>query len=318
VVNGRAVRGLKWTALRMDQLPFEKPGTFFRGNIHTHSDRSDGLVSVDDAVSLYRRNGYDFVAITDHFLPEYGFPITDTQRFQSDDFTTLIGAELHGPSLENGEAWHILAVGLPMDFNPPSPRESGQELAKRATNAGAFVGVAHPAWYGVTPSDLSTISSAHAVEIFNQGCASDSDRGESWHITDIALNSGRRLTAFAADDAHFRSAHPDVLGAWTMVKAEVLDPDALLDSLKTGQFYSTQGPLIHDIALNSDCSKLQIRTSPVRSMMLAGTAARYEAVHGAGLTNHTFALDSFPDGYVRLTVIDSANRRAWSNPIWFD
>jgi hypothetical protein len=302
----------------MSQLPFEQPGRFFRGNLHTHSDLSDGQVSLDDAVETYRRNGYDFVAITEHFIPEFDFPVADTRKFRTSEFTTLLGAELHAPALQNGEYWHIVSVGLPIDFSPTQAHETGPTLADRAAETGAFVGIAHPAWYGLTVEDVNSITSAHAVEIFNQGCAADSDRGESWHITDLALTEGQQLTAFGADDAHFRDSHPDVFGAWTMVKAPELEPDALLESLKAGHYYSTQGPLIHDIAFNSDQSEVEIRTSPVKSMMLIGPKSRYIAKHGAGLTSHRFPLDKFPDGYLRVTVIDESGKRGWSNPIWLD
>jgi hypothetical protein len=302
----------------MNDLPFSKPGRFFRGNLHTHCDVSDGLVTCDQAIHAYRSNGYDFVAITDHFLPQYGFPVTDTTSYRTSEFTTLLGAELHAPSMENGEYWHILAVGLPLDFSSTTEDETGPSLAARASEAGAFVGIAHPAWYGLSLNDLASIERADAVEVFNQGCATDSDRGESWYITDLALTSGRRLTAFGADDAHFRTAHPDTFGAWTMVRAEELDPDALLAALKAGHFYSSQGPLIHDISLNGDRSEIEIVTSPVSSMMLIGPRSRYRAKHGAGLTSHRFSMETFDDDYVRITVIDSSGKRAWSNPIWLD
>ena len=73
----------------------------------------------------YREAGYDFISLTDHFLPNYGFPVADTRPLRTDDFTTILGAELHAGALENGERWHILAAGLPLDFAPPSRRRIG-------------------------------------------------------------------------------------------------------------------------------------------------------------------------------------------------
>jgi histidinol phosphatase-like PHP family hydrolase len=102
----------------MRNLPFDRPGRFYRGNLHTHSTRSDGApASVIDA---YRSRGYDFLALTDHVLDRYGFPITDTRELRSPDFTTLLGAELHAPRTESGVDWHLVAVGLPLDFAPPT------------------------------------------------------------------------------------------------------------------------------------------------------------------------------------------------------
>jgi hypothetical protein len=302
----------------MNQLPFHKPGKFFRGNIHMHCDLSDGKVPLSEAVDAYRRNGYDFISVTDHFLPQFNFPVTDTREFRMENFTTIPGAELHAPALENGEYWHILAVGLPLDFAATRDAESGPDLAARAIDAGAFVGIAHPAWYGLTMNDIASISGAHAVEVFNQGCSVDSDRGESWYITDQVLSAGRRISAFASDDAHFRDSHPDTFGGWTMVRAEELDPDALLAALKAGHYYSSQGPLIHDIALDDDIGEIEIQTSPVNAMMLIGPRSRYLAKHGAGMSRHRFPLEKFQGSYCRVTVIDSSGKRAWSNPIWLD
>src|SRR5262249_52399561 len=101
---------------------FPAPGHFYKGNLHTHSTRSDGKLSPEEVVAAYRERGYDFLALTDHFLLQYGYPITDTRPFRALDFTTLLGAELHGPRIASGLDWHLVAAGLPLDFAPP---ESG-------------------------------------------------------------------------------------------------------------------------------------------------------------------------------------------------
>ncbi|MEI6161178.1 MAG: PHP domain-containing protein, partial [Roseococcus sp.] len=111
---------------------FTTPGRFWKGNIHTHSNRSDGARSPEEVCATYREAGYDFLALTDHFQAKYGFPIVDTRPFRTGAFTTILGAELHAPATALGELWHILAVGLPSDFAPTPPEESGPELAARA------------------------------------------------------------------------------------------------------------------------------------------------------------------------------------------
>ena len=98
---------------------FANPGRFWRGNLHTHSDRSDGGLTPQEVCRRYRAEGYDFLALTDHFVGAYGYPITDTEPFREAGFTTLLGAEIHSGAMSNGELWHILAVGLPEDFQPP-------------------------------------------------------------------------------------------------------------------------------------------------------------------------------------------------------
>src|SRR5262249_15047816 len=100
-------------------------------------------------VESYRHAGYDFVAVTDHFLECYQFPITDTRRCRTAQFTTLLGAELHTGHVAMGEPWHILAVGLSPEFAPTAVDESAPHLCARARATGAFVAAAHPYWYGV-------------------------------------------------------------------------------------------------------------------------------------------------------------------------
>jgi len=119
-----------------------------------------------EVIAAYRDHGYDFLAITDHFLERYHYPVTDTRAFQTDSFTTLLGAELHGPQTEVGERWHIVGVGLPLDFAPLQPGETGPQIAARAAAAGAFIGMAHPAWYTLTLNDALSLEAADAVEGF--------------------------------------------------------------------------------------------------------------------------------------------------------
>jgi predicted metal-dependent phosphoesterase TrpH len=48
------------------------PG-WYRGNLHAHSDRSDGAASPVQVIDEYRAAGYDFVLLTDHFEERWGW-----------------------------------------------------------------------------------------------------------------------------------------------------------------------------------------------------------------------------------------------------
>ncbi|WP_329376564.1 CehA/McbA family metallohydrolase [Streptomyces sp. NBC_01351] len=293
-------------------LPFNRPGRFWRGNLHTHSDRSDGALPSEEVGRLYREAGYDFLALTDHFRPEYGVPLTDTRRLRTPGFTTLLGAELHAPRTEAGQEWHVIAVGLPLGFPPPEPDESGPQLARRARAAGAFVGMAHPAASLLTTADAESLDAAHAVEVHN-ALSEREHRGGSWHLTDVLLRRGRRLHAYAADDAHFQPQDPPGCAAWVQVRAESLDPELLLSSLKAGHYYSSTGPELHDIRI--DDGLLRVRCSPVRKVLLTGGTPGAEVIEGEALTACSLPVAMFGNGYCRVTVEDGDGGRAWSNPI---
>lgn len=196
----------------MENLPFDRPGRFYKGNMHTHSTNSDGSHSPERVTAFYRDAGYDFLALTDHFMERYGFPITDTRALRSEGFTTLIAAELNAPETRIGEAWHIKAISLPLDFPAPAPGETGPEIAARAAEAGAFISIVHPSWYGLTTADAYDRPLAHAIEVYNHGSAVETDRGDDWPFCDQLLNDGWRLSGYATDDAHHLTH--DCLGGW--------------------------------------------------------------------------------------------------------
>lgn len=290
---------------------FSSPGRFYKGNLHTHSTNSDGVLPPAEVCRRYRERGYDFLCLSDHFLAEYDFPLSNTRVFRAPGFTTLIGAELHAPATHRGELWHILAVGLPLDFARTGPQETGPALARRAREAGAFVGVAHPQWYGLDLSDGRALDAAHAVEIYNHGCEMLSARPDGVILWDDLLSDGAARTGFASDDAHFECA--DAFGGWVQVKAESLDPEALVDALKRGDFYASTGPDI--LAVEQDGAALVVATTPARSIVLVGQQAEAIARHGDGLTRATLSFDAFAGTWCRLVVTDAAGKRAWSQPL---
>lgn len=300
---------------------FTANGQFWRGNLHTHSTNSDGVLAPEEVCRRYRAEGYDFLALTDHFVGLYNYPITDTTAFRSDGFTTILGAEVHSGAMENGELWHILAVGLPADFEAPhspgfSPvdgQESGAEIAQRARDAGAYVAIAHPQWSGLTMNDARSIEAAHAVEIYNHGCAMGCDRPDGFHTLDLLLSEGKQLNLCATDDAHF--SEPDHFGGWVMVKAEKNEPDDLLEALKNGDYYSSQGPLLHHIEIKD--RHLHVECSSVSAIIIQGHGSAAVAKHGHSMTKGQIGLGRFENSpWIRVTVVDAAGKKAWSNPIW--
>ncbi|WP_251078077.1 CehA/McbA family metallohydrolase [Frankia sp. AiPa1] len=290
-------------------------GRFWRGNLHTHSDGSDGALPPAEVARVYREAGYDFLAITDHFRARFGFPLTDTRSLRTPGFTTLLGAELHAPRTELSPEWHIIAVGLPLGFAPPGDGETGPMIARRARAAGAFIGMAHPAASLLTLADAESLDAAHAVEVYNALSARE-DRGDSWHLTDLLLARGWQLGAYAADDAHFQPQDPPGCAAWVQVKADSLEPDALLAALKAGHYYASTGPELHDVELVNE--KITVRCSPARKVLLTGGVPGAEVVQaaaGAALTECSLPTALFRPGYCRVTIEDAAGGRAWTNPI---
>jgi hypothetical protein len=297
-------------------------GRFFRGNLHCHSDRSDGQRSPEHVIGAYRDAGYDFICLSDHFEAEYGWQITDTRHLQDEGFTTILGAELSSAPWDDRHVFWVTAAGLPVDFEVP-PVDDHAEAIRRAADLGAFIVMLHPGLNNLplaAARSLPALDAVHAVEVYNHngGMAAIPDMANGAYMLDGLLENGRRLLVNAGDDAHF--GHPkDRFGGWIEVHSERLDPGLLLDSLKAGRYYSTQGPAFRELQV--DVARLHVQTSEAYAISLTTSGARWQSgeerhSQDGTISEADFDLTPFRGSYCRVTVVDAAGKRAWSNPIW--
>src|SRR5215218_6133228 len=296
-------------------------GRFFRGNLHCHSNRSDGLREPEAVAGAYRDAGYDFICLSDHFEVDYGWQVTDTRPLCDESFTTILGAELSSASWEERECYWVTAAGMPLDFEAP-PESDHAEAIQRAAALGAFVIMLHPGLNNLplaVADRLPSLDAVYAVEIYNHNLAvaAHPDAAYGAYMLDGLLEKGRRLLVNAGDDAHF--GHPsDRFGGWVEVYSDRLDPDALLASLKAGRYYSTQGPSLRELLVDGE--RLRVETDEAYAISLTTSGDRWQSGKerrgeaGAPITEAEFDLGPFRGSYSRVTVVDAAGRRAWSNP----
>ena len=45
---------------------FKRNGEWFKGNLHSHTTVSDGKLTPQESVNLYKGNGYDFMCLSEH------------------------------------------------------------------------------------------------------------------------------------------------------------------------------------------------------------------------------------------------------------
>lgn len=102
-----------------------------------------------------------------------------------------------------------------------------------------------------------------------------------------------------------------------MVKAEEKSPEALLASLKAGDYYSSTGPEIHDIRFTN--VGIEVACSEAATIVVQGKGSSTATLHGHAMTGKSLSLDRLKNSpWIRVTVIDSTGKRAWSNPIWLE
>ena len=299
---------------------FNNKGKFLKGNLHGHSNRSDGKLTPEDVCHAYIEKGYNFISITDHFLKMFNYPIT-LPELKIKNFTVIPGAELHTSKMGNGELWHVLALGLKDKFTPPdqpnflvNPQsENIESLISRLFEAGAFVSITHPEWNGLTLQDIIKTKEAHAIEIYNHGCAIECDRGSGVAVCDQILNHGERVNIIATDDSHFHV--DDAFGGWVMVKSKTNSEASLLEALKNGHYYSSQGPDFKNIKVEN--GRLEVLCSPVEKIIVSGYGSSTAYKHKSDMESAIFNLGLLPKKkWLRITIIDKKGNRAWTNPIY--
>ena len=100
-----------------------------------------------------------------------------------------------------------------------------------------------------------------------------------------------------------------------MVKAEANEPEDLLNALKAGNYYSSQGPELKNISWHGD--HVEIETSSVATVIVQGQGSGTVSLQGETMTRTELPLKRVEKSpWLRVTVIDRAGKRAWSNPFW--
>lgn len=313
---------------------FPEEGQWFKGNLHMHTTLSDGRVSPSEAIERYRKNGYDFIAITDHRCPGITVEPGEDGYFGAETVEAGNMLLLSGVEWDTGGAntdlpgdtscAHILGIGMTscpeQDIRPlqknrhPKP----QEIIETIRRDGGIAILAHPSWSVMDPSAIRDMKGLTAAEIFN-GVSTipwNGARGDSSAWFDIwATHYGIRMPAVAGDDAHGYDG--DECQSFTMVKAASLTRNDIIHALETGSFYASQGPKFLEAAIDSEKGILHIESSTDAMTMVTysnhiWTKNRVMSLVG----NHAADYEIEPgETYVRVEIIDNYGKKAYTSPI---
>ena len=105
-------------------------------------------------------------------------------------------------------------------------------------------------------------------------------------------------------------------GGWVWVKSEKLDEDSIIAAIKSGAFYSSSGPEIHDVRIENGV--VSVKCSPVATINIMGhTQWGYQRRAEAGKTiNNAQYWLTGNERYVRVECVDGTGHAAWTNPIF--
>ena len=283
--------------------PFQQKGAWYKANLHTHTTTSDGDSTVAERVRQYREKGYSVLAITDHIKTN------DVTGFSSENFLVLNGIETHPVCPNGGNVYHLVCLNVPFSLEFPEGSDANTRI-NIARKAGGETIYAHPYWCGHTIHELRAAKGYIALEVYNATCTKIGKCFSSVQWDDL-LASGEIVSAVASDDTH---GGRDIFMGWTMIKAQRLDVDSIMEALRAGSFYASCGPTIEDCRIENN--EIILRCSAVKEAHLIGCRANGQSFYADGendITELWCPIDKRWK-YVRVELVDRQGNRAWTNP----
>jgi len=298
---------------------------WYKGNIHTHTTESDGDDTPENVVRWFRRNGYDFLVLSDHnhlTMFEYGRGKRQFKR------PLMIPGEEVTVNLDNGNtAIHINAIGISRVVEPVYADDVVPTLQANVNailEADGIASINHPNFkWSFDHKAIAEVNGASLLEVFNGHPAMNvngaPDKPGYEEIWDRVLSAGRPIFGVATDDSHnykeFRSDLSNPGRGWLMVRAERLSQDAIVEALASGEFYSSTGVVIHHLRISDSAISLgveQFRDCIYTTRFIGKNGHVYEEVVG---TEAEYSVRG-DEGYVRVSVTSSSGPQAWTQPVF--
>ncbi len=298
---------------------------WYKGNLHTHTLKSDGDASPAKVARWYGRHGYDFLTLSDH------------------DRRTLLG-HLHGksgatiplmipgeevvirPSVEDTEV-HINAIGISSQVVPVSAEElfpAIQANIDAVLAAGGIASINHPNFgWALDHNIIGRVTGASLLEVFNGEPSVNMygapGRPSNEQIWDNVLSAGKLIFGVATDDSHnyldFSPGLSNPGRGWVIVRAAQLTEEAMVEALSSGNFYASTGVALPQLEVSREMIHLKIEQD--WDYVYTTTFTGQE---GATLAEDVGLEASYrvrgDEGYVRATVTSSYGTKAWTQPLW--
>ena len=340
----------------MRQFLLPENGRFFKVNLHSHTTISDGGQTPEEVKKFYKSNGYSAVAFTDHEIMldhsdlsdedfialtgyEYGFDLCRENLLSAlyeGEHKTWDHAEKVHMNLYSKDPHDIRMVCCDLNYiwgNSKKYRDVAKyvgdphyvrkysidgvnEVIRAARERNMLVVFNHPNWSMNPNAFCCKLEGLTGLEIINGAAQIDSDMEDVPHVYQEMMRSGKRLVCVGGDDNH---APRDCGLAWTMVKADSLSYENLVNGIEEGNCYASSGPEIKELYVED--GKVTVKTSDAVGIYLltAGrrTGHKLRERGGEFVTEATFRLDP-NDVAFRVSVRDKEGNHAHSRYYYFD
>ena len=340
----------------MKQYLLPETGSFYKVNLHAHTVISDGRLTPEEVKEIFKAHGYSAVAFTDHEIMldhsdlsdenfialtgyEYGFDLSKRNPVSA-VYEGAVKTHEHTPkvhlNLYSKDPHDIRMVCCDINYiwgNAANYRDRAEyvgdphykriysvegvnEVIRAARERNMLVVFNHPNWSMNDLNFYGKLEDLTALEIINGGSHFDSDMDDVPHVYQEMMRAGKRIGCVAGDDNH---ATHDCCLAWTMVKADSLSYENLVNGIENGNCYASNGPSITDLWIED--GKVTVKTSDAVGIYLhtvgRRTAFKRQKPGEPPLTEATFRINP-NDMTFRISVRDAAGNHAYTRYYYFD
>ena len=302
------------------EIFIDKNKEFLKGNIHTHSNQSDGMYSVKELLKIYKENGYDFLAITDH-------DIFCNEKIQ-DEIVLIQGIEASclyvGEDTTKGEYMHFCC------FEPYRKVETKiqyyrdylelQENINNLNREYSLIQLNHPLFSRFLSDEFIKLNGYQLIEIYNHDdFLEETGIQNSEQLIRELLNHNKKILLTAGDDFHgpYKKVKNDrCFGGYIVVNSKKNEKD-IIQAIRKGRFYATTGPKILDYRMEN--GKLKIETSPVKRIIFYSNMRKCKNIFsedGDEITKTEYQIRG-EEFYIWAKIIDKYGNIAWTQPIYF-
>ena len=307
---------------------------WFKGNLHTHTNKSDGDSSPETVVDWYSKNKYDFLVLSDH----NHLTILDSDQTK---LLLIPGEEI---TLNLPYTIHVNAIGIKKVIEPtirPTKVKTLQANIDNIINSGGLAEINHPNFrWALNEKDLVQIRGAHFIEVFNGNYNTHNYGGggkksveEMW---DEMLSKKIKIWGVAVDDSHhfkeeFAPHRHNPGRGWVEVFSKDLSEKNILDSMRNGNFYFSNGVKFKNISFNKEKIELSISgdyfnkglsnslvtDSKYTTQLISNDGEIIEEVDGKSVKFNLIKKNQNYT-YFRTKTISSTGSIGWTQPIFIN
>jgi len=298
--------------------------TFQRGNLHTHTSRSDGDRPPEDSYRWYRDHGYAFVAVTDH---NQLTPPESYRELERPGFVILHGEEVTMAVQGHPVHMNALCTKKVIGDVPDHALEKFPSIAAalrwgvaQVQAQGAVAMVNHPNFiWALKAEDIPNAHGAQLLEIWSGHPYVHSD-GDEHHpseevIWDDVLTRGENFAGVAVDDTHYIGPHRDPAArpgrGWVEVFAKDASESAICDALSKGRLYASSGVRLRRIAVTAEALSVW-PAQPGAQVVFIGTGGKVLARARPGAGEPAAYRVRGDEHYVRARVELPNGKRAFT------